>query len=194
VIQKCHPTSTPRRAKHATNEMEEDRVATNLGPEVDEAMIEEPTAVPKQPKRRFVGRKTAVKSGEQSADPNANIEDSSAIQGVRCLWKIRMRSCNNMCHSRPAPPHCPSPERYPRRHPARQRHQRCNRSPSAKLQLRDPQMHTSHTHIWRQVSSTAVSRGAAALRYNYLRHPHAVLPWHHDSDHGRRYLRRMLHR
>ncbi|KAF3052227.1 Diphthamide biosynthesis protein 1 [Didymella keratinophila] len=60
--------------------MEEDRVATNLGPEVDEGMAEEPAAIPKQPKRRFVGRKTAEKSGEQSADPNANIEDSSAIQ------------------------------------------------------------------------------------------------------------------
>ena len=76
----------PRDApQHATNTMEEDRTATNLGPEVDEEITEEPAAVPKQPKRRFVGRKTAEKSGEQQADPNANIEDSSAIQGVRRL-------------------------------------------------------------------------------------------------------------
>lgn len=74
--------------------MEEDRVATNLGPEVDEGMLEEPTAVPRQPKRRFVGRKTAEKSGEQSADPNANIEDSSAIQGVRRLLHNYLRSHN----------------------------------------------------------------------------------------------------
>ena len=63
--------------------METDRAATNLGPEVDAGISEEPAAVPKQPKRRFVGRKTAEKTGEQQADPNANIEDSSAIQGVR---------------------------------------------------------------------------------------------------------------
>jgi 2-(3-amino-3-carboxypropyl)histidine synthase len=65
--------------------MEDDRAATNLGPEVDEGIVEEPAAVPKQPRRRFVGRKTADKVGEQHADPNANIEDSSAIQGVRRL-------------------------------------------------------------------------------------------------------------
>ena len=53
----------PRDApKHATSTMEEDRTATNLGPEVDEGITEEPVAVPKQPKRRFVGRKTAEKN------------------------------------------------------------------------------------------------------------------------------------
>lgn len=67
--------------------MEEDRAATNLGPAVDEGIPEEPVAVPKQPKRRFVGRKTADKAGEQQADPNANIEDSSAIQGATCLTR-----------------------------------------------------------------------------------------------------------
>jgi 2-(3-amino-3-carboxypropyl)histidine synthase len=63
--------------------MEEDRAAANLGPEADQGMPEEAAPVQKQPKRRFVGRKTAEKAGEQQADPNANIEDSSAIQGVR---------------------------------------------------------------------------------------------------------------
>jgi 2-(3-amino-3-carboxypropyl)histidine synthase len=64
--------------------MEDDRAATNLGPDVDENISEEPAVVPKQPRRRFVGRKTE-KAGEQQADPNTNIEDSSAIQGVRHL-------------------------------------------------------------------------------------------------------------
>lgn len=63
--------------------MEDDRAATNLGPEVDQGMREEPLPVPKQPKRRFVGRKTAEKASGQPEDPNAAIEDSSAIQGVR---------------------------------------------------------------------------------------------------------------
>lgn len=68
--------------------MEEDRAATNLGPEVDKDISEKPTAAPKQPRRRFVGRKTAESANEQQADPNANIEDSSAIQGVRRLEKL----------------------------------------------------------------------------------------------------------
>jgi 2-(3-amino-3-carboxypropyl)histidine synthase len=54
---------------------------------VEESIVEETAHVSKQPKRRFVGRKTAEKTAdktsEQQADPNANIEDSSAIQGVR---------------------------------------------------------------------------------------------------------------
>jgi 2-(3-amino-3-carboxypropyl)histidine synthase len=63
--------------------MEDDRAATNLGPDVEENISEEPSVAAKQPRRRFVGRKTADKGDEQQADPNANIEDSSAIQGVR---------------------------------------------------------------------------------------------------------------
>ncbi len=63
--------------------MEDDRAATNLGPEVEEGIAEEPVPVPKQPKRRFVGRKVNGNAGDAQADPNANIEDSSAIQGVR---------------------------------------------------------------------------------------------------------------
>ncbi|KAF2203870.1 diphthamide biosynthesis protein 1 [Delitschia confertaspora ATCC 74209] len=60
--------------------MEEDRAATNLGPTVEEGMREEPVPATKQPKRRFVGRRTAEKVAEKTPDPNANIEDSSAIQ------------------------------------------------------------------------------------------------------------------
>ncbi|KAH7090533.1 diphthamide biosynthesis protein 1 [Paraphoma chrysanthemicola] len=60
--------------------MEDDRAATNLGPEIDEEISEQPAAVPKQPKRRFVGRKTAEKVNGEAADSNSNIEDSSAIQ------------------------------------------------------------------------------------------------------------------
>ncbi|KAF2116700.1 putative diphthamide synthesis protein-domain-containing protein [Lophiotrema nucula] len=60
--------------------MEEDRAATNLGPSTEDGLSEEPAVVTKQPKRRFVGRKTAEKVAASPADPNANIEDSSAIQ------------------------------------------------------------------------------------------------------------------
>jgi len=65
------------------NKMEDDRAATNLGPSAEDGITEEPIAVPKQPKRRFVGRKTAEKVAGKPAGPNANIEDSGAIQGVR---------------------------------------------------------------------------------------------------------------
>ncbi|KAK7192442.1 Diphthamide biosynthesis protein 1 [Paraphaeosphaeria sporulosa] len=58
--------------------MEDDRAQTNLGPAAEDGVPEEVRAVPKQPRRRFVGRKSAAEAG--SADPNANIEDSSAIQ------------------------------------------------------------------------------------------------------------------
>jgi 2-(3-amino-3-carboxypropyl)histidine synthase len=62
--------------------MEDDRAATNLGPSAEDGMTEEPVAASKQPKRRFVGRKTAEKVAGKT-DPNANIEDSGTIQGVR---------------------------------------------------------------------------------------------------------------
>ncbi|ORY18682.1 putative diphthamide synthesis protein-domain-containing protein [Clohesyomyces aquaticus] len=74
--------------------MEEDRAATNLGPLPEDEINEEIVPISKQPKRRFVGRKTAEKVAGQPADPNANIEDSSAIQvasprrGVRALNNI----------------------------------------------------------------------------------------------------------
>jgi 2-(3-amino-3-carboxypropyl)histidine synthase len=68
--------------------MEDDRAATNLGPEADQGMPEEAVPVQKQPRRRFVGRKTAEKTSDQQADPNANIEDSSAIQGVRGPYQV----------------------------------------------------------------------------------------------------------
>ncbi|KAK7544603.1 diphthamide biosynthesis protein 1 [Phyllosticta citribraziliensis] len=62
--------------------MEEDRAATNLGPEPVEELNAEQNSAPKQPKRRFVGRKTAAgtAAARSNPDPNANIEDSGAIQ------------------------------------------------------------------------------------------------------------------
>lgn len=62
--------------------MEEDRAATNVGPMGEEQYRGETTAVPKVPKKRFVGRRAAERAAGKT-DPNANIEDSSAIQGVR---------------------------------------------------------------------------------------------------------------
>ncbi|KAL1635621.1 Diphthamide biosynthesis protein 1 [Neofusicoccum ribis] len=62
--------------------MEEDRAATNLGPTVEEDLNGEYSVAPKQPKKRFVGRRAAESAAAAKAkvDPNANIEDSGAIQ------------------------------------------------------------------------------------------------------------------
>jgi hypothetical protein len=150
------PHSTPRHAQHSTRNMEEDRAATNLGPEVDEGISEEPTVAPKQPRRRFVGRKTAGTTGEQQADPNANIEDSSAIQGVRHLFNFTRRRHANHQLSRPTSSYCSRAECTPRIATSRPRDQRCHRSTSTKLQLRDPQMHTPNTDFGSEINSATV--------------------------------------
>lgn len=61
--------------------MEEDRLATNLGPTADQDVVPEPESLPKKPKRRFVGRRAADATA-QSKTPDESIEDSGAIQGV----------------------------------------------------------------------------------------------------------------
>jgi len=61
--------------------MEEDRIATNLGPDLPSELNGEQSPVPKQPKKRFVGRRTAAEAAGSKATPNESIEDSGAIQG-----------------------------------------------------------------------------------------------------------------
>jgi 2-(3-amino-3-carboxypropyl)histidine synthase len=62
--------------------MEEDRIATNLGPETNGDVESEIAAPVKQPKRRFVGRRTADQAAQSNAE-GGSIEDSGAIQGVK---------------------------------------------------------------------------------------------------------------
>jgi 2-(3-amino-3-carboxypropyl)histidine synthase len=62
--------------------MEEDRLATNLGPEDAETLQTEATPASKQPKRRFVGRRTVEAAATTNA-PNSSIEENTAIQGVK---------------------------------------------------------------------------------------------------------------
>ena len=63
--------------------MEEDTAAANPGPTAEGESNSQVPAVPKQPKKRFVGRKTAERAAEKM-DPNVNIEDSGVIQGIFC--------------------------------------------------------------------------------------------------------------
>jgi 2-(3-amino-3-carboxypropyl)histidine synthase len=64
--------------------MEEDRVEVDLGiaADLEEAHIAEKAI--KQPKRRFVGRRTAAEAATKSTNGQngQSIEDSGAIQGI----------------------------------------------------------------------------------------------------------------
>ncbi|KAF2464967.1 Diphthamide biosynthesis protein 1 [Lindgomyces ingoldianus] len=77
--------------------MEEDRATTNPGFIAEDGINEEPIATPKHPKRRFVGRKTVAKVAGKQGDPNANIEDSSAIQVAQP--RRTARTLNNISES-----------------------------------------------------------------------------------------------
>jgi 2-(3-amino-3-carboxypropyl)histidine synthase len=70
--------------------MEEDRLATDVGiaADIEEAELAQ-APVQKQPKKRFVGRRTADASASASAKNGANssIEDSGAIQG-KCTGTV----------------------------------------------------------------------------------------------------------
>jgi 2-(3-amino-3-carboxypropyl)histidine synthase len=58
--------------------MEDDREATNLGPEIVIPLNEATKSESVQPKRRFVGQRAAAKKAPAN---NGTIEESDAIQG-----------------------------------------------------------------------------------------------------------------
>ncbi|TKA74743.1 Diphthamide biosynthesis protein 1 [Cryomyces minteri] len=60
--------------------MEEDRAVANLGPPVPADLNGETSTPPRQPKKRFTGRRAAAGKAGAKLDPNATIEDSGAIQ------------------------------------------------------------------------------------------------------------------
>jgi hypothetical protein len=63
-------------------EMEDDRVLVDVGiaAEIEESRISQ-NAV-RQPKRRFVGRRTAEATAKAAPPSSSSIEDSGAIQGI----------------------------------------------------------------------------------------------------------------
>jgi len=63
-------------------EMESDRAQTDLGKVHIEQVDAEKQEKPKQPKKRFIGRKAAAENAERRGDPNGTIEDSGAVQGL----------------------------------------------------------------------------------------------------------------
>lgn len=67
---------------HSSDEMEADRAETNLGDSVNTDYAIQGESKPKQPKKRFVGRKTAEKTERANGGLNGTIEDSGKLQGI----------------------------------------------------------------------------------------------------------------
>ena len=61
--------------------MEIDRAQTDLGEAVDAELSASKTEPPRQPRKRFIGRKAAAEQAEKNGGSNGTIEDSGAIQG-----------------------------------------------------------------------------------------------------------------
>lgn len=60
--------------------MEDDRAQVNVGDAVNAENGVEKQEPPKQPRRRFVGRKTAAANAQKNAEANGHIEDGTAVQ------------------------------------------------------------------------------------------------------------------
>lgn len=62
--------------------MEEDRALVDVGKAVDaELEIQQPTE-PRQPKKRFIGRRAAAELAQKKGDSGYTIEDSGAITSL----------------------------------------------------------------------------------------------------------------
>lgn len=62
--------------------MEADRAQTDLGEAVNVELEADSQDSPKQPKKRFIGRKAAAERAKQDGSSRRTIEDSGAIQGL----------------------------------------------------------------------------------------------------------------
>jgi 2-(3-amino-3-carboxypropyl)histidine synthase len=62
--------------------MEEDRNETNLGPTDEQDVVPELVQTKKEPRKRFVGRKSAAKAQEEFEKDGTSIESSSGLQGI----------------------------------------------------------------------------------------------------------------
>ena len=65
--------------------MDSDRAQAGLGEAVVVELAADEQSKPKQPKKRFTGRKAAAERAEQNGSPNGTIEDSGVIQGIHEL-------------------------------------------------------------------------------------------------------------
>jgi hypothetical protein len=78
--------------------MEEDRAATNLGPEVDLYTPEAPPS-PKQPRKRFIGRRAAAERAAAKAQENGDqdaAEDANAVAGMVAIKYRKARTDSHL--------------------------------------------------------------------------------------------------
>lgn len=76
--------------------MEEDRAQTDLGIAADIEETHRQEAEIKQPKKRFIGRRTAAENAAKAPTQiNSSIEDSSAIQGRCCPEALPLTACTD---------------------------------------------------------------------------------------------------
>ncbi len=61
--------------------MEEDRAQVDIGAAVEAELSADQYEQPRQPKKRFIGRKAAAARAGAQADANGSVADSGAIQG-----------------------------------------------------------------------------------------------------------------
>ena len=127
--------------------MEEDRAQTNLGEGQDAELESLVTGKPKQPKKRFVGRKAAERAGKQP-HVDGTIEDSGAVQGMQLFSRLPSAVLIEVFPSCAATTTSSTFEPSTPRDPERRRHQRGHFAPSFKLQFRNPQDNPSDPYIW----------------------------------------------
>lgn len=167
--------------------MENDRAETNLG--VADIQAEE-VSQPRQPKKRFVGRRQAAENAAKNG-ASLGIEDSGAIQGMKSLRIYRSKT--DPVHSRSTTKNRKNFEPSAPRNIERRSYQRCYRFIAIQLFLRNSQDHPSNPHEWLQESRPSNARGSFALCNYHIRYPYTILSWDRDADYGRCHIRRMLY-
>lgn len=72
--------------------MEHDRAQVDLGIAADIEQEQTPAPTPRQPKKRFVGRRTAAQTAaSKNGTGSGSIEDAGAIQGKSFPLSIEVR-------------------------------------------------------------------------------------------------------
>ena len=62
--------------------MDADRAEADIGESIIPELRVEKDEKPKQPRKRFIGRRAAAEKAEQRNGPNGTIEENGAIQGL----------------------------------------------------------------------------------------------------------------
>lgn len=125
----------------------------------------------KQPKKRFVGRRTADAQAQKETGTQQDVESTSVQRGMQDLqiyvlltltlyshWIVYSRTTTQPSDLEPSPAGNPKRPGNPSGH----------RITTEKLLLRDPQNHPSCAHIRSQAGGPSVPRGTVDLRNHHL--------------------------